>query len=153
MTYKLDNIEITDIQLDELIAQREANKFEYPLYKRWAYNGEIVKFTSLEHGEVVVQDKDNFHEIGYIDSFIPHTHTSWEEIPYNKKRNLFHTQAVECWDNINTHYRGLAFYNAINDCTFTYSGKLNDAVYGNYKSIPLDKVPDWMNEARATLKK
>ena len=44
MTYKLDNIEITDTQLEELIAQREANKLEYPLYKRWSYNGKIIKF-------------------------------------------------------------------------------------------------------------
>ncbi len=153
MTYKLDNIEITDAQLDELLAKREANKFEYPLYKRWIYSGEIVKFTSLDQGEVVVAGKDNLHKIGYIDSFVSHTAHGWEDVPYNKERDLFHTQAIECWYSNYTHRRDLRFYDAINDEVFTYSGKLKGASYNNYRAIPLDKVPEWMNEARATLEK
>ena len=153
MIYKLDNIEITDTQLDELIAQRELNKFEYPLYKRWSYNGKIIKFTSLKHGEVVVAGKNSVYNIGDKSAFGPHTDGKWEDVPYNKERDLFHTQAIECWDIDNTHHRTLRFYDAINDRTFTYSGKLNGAVYNNYEAVPLDKVPDWMNKARATLEK
>ncbi len=153
MTYKLDNIEITDTQLDELIAQREANKFEYPLFKRWE-DGEIVKFTALTRGTVVIKgSNDNFKVKYTIDIFPPHTNPKWIDVPYNKERDLFHTQAIECWNKSNTHHRNLRFYNAINNRTFSHDGKLNYYVYDNYKAIPLDKVPEWMNEARDTLEK
>ena len=155
MAYKLNNIEITDTQLDELMAQRETNKFKYPLFKKWKYNSEIIKFTALTRGTIVVEDSDNnIHKIGYTtDTFNRHTEPEWVDVPYNKEKDLFHTQAIECWNKSNTHHRNLRFYNAINDRTFSHDGKLNYYAYDNYKAIPLNEVPEWMNKARDTLEK
>ncbi len=155
MAYKLNNIEITDTQLDELMAQRETNKFKYPLFKNWKYNSEIVKFTALTRGTSVVEGSDNnIYKVGYTsDTFVRYTNPKWENVPYNKERNLFHTQAIECWSKYDTHHRNLRFYDAINDCTFSYDGKLDGHIYENYRAIPLDKVPEWMNKARDTLEK
>ena len=154
MIYKLDNIEITDTQLDELLVQRKANKLKYPLFKRWKKSGEIVKFSSLKEGTIVVKGKDSGCEVEYIsDTFTFHVDDRWEDILYNKERDLFHTQAVECWDENDTHSRLARFYNAVDDCVFSCNGDLHGWHFHNCKAIPLDEVSDWMNEARGSLEK
>jgi len=59
--------------------------------------------------------------------------------------------AVMCWDDKQTHVRTIKFFDAINNDTFSYTGKRDGLAYQNYEKIPRDEEPSWMTEARKTL--
>ena len=81
---------------------------------------------------------------------LPHTNMNhWEQVEDPNK--LQDKDAVMCWDNKQTHVRTIKFFDAINNDTFSYTGKRDGLAYQNYKKIPRDEEPSWMTEARKTL--
>jgi len=147
-------ITLTDEQVKEIADFYNAPKFEYPLFKKSKYTNAIVKFTDLRTGIVVFKGTDVYsHEIGHtLKTFIPHTDVNtWEDVPYDKERNLFHTQPIYYWDDYHTHSRLIGFYNAIQECGFSCKGKLKGLGYSQYEAILPEHYTDWIIEAHKTL--
>jgi hypothetical protein len=122
---------------------------EFPVFKRWMYTGEVVRFDDVHTATVVMCTLSGSNSIGY--KYRPKSYSSpeWINIPYDKERGFYHGQPVECWDNCDTHLRVFRFYDAVNRCTFTSNGCLDGARWSNYKAV--DHIHEWMREAYYTL--
>ena len=143
-------VELTKEQLEQLGIEVEP---EYPLFKRWKCNGEIVKFTSITEG-ITVWEGSRHSKIRYTSSsFVEHTSSKWEDVAYDSERDLWDGQPVECWDDEETHQRAINSYDAKNKCTFDYYGKRDGLVYDNYKALPSDRYDEWILDAYKTLEK
>ena len=141
-------------ELGKEIEKLKAKECEYPKFFRNIPHNLIVKFTALTDG-VVVYD-DIIANIGNSwKSYVPHTNKAlWEEIPYDKVTGFYHKQLVWCWNGAHTHLRTLRFYDAVNNCVFTYWGVTYETTFGNYEPYDwsCDFINKWAIEAVKTLK-
>ena len=130
----------------------EKEEFEYPIYCKLKDSFLVVKFTGLQSGEVVVNNK--YYNIGYkSNDFISHTDSDvWQQLDVCEKTGFFDGQLVWCWDDIDTHMRTLGFYDVKNKCTYHFDGTKDGNIYDNY--VPFEgNYPDWAKEAFKTLQK
>ena len=130
----------------------EKEKSIYPIYCRGKETNCVVKFESLSEGVYVIQNE--FRDVGEnTKSLIRHTDTnSWQQLDVCKKTGFFDGQLVWCWDNDDTHFRVLKFYDAKNKCTYQFDGTKNGSNYDNYEPFE-GNYPDWALEAFKTLQK
>ena len=77
-------------------------EFKYPIYKRSAAHGFVVKFTGLTEGEVVVVGR--YHYIGYSSLFWEkHTsNTVWEDYNYTEPTYYYRWEKLEDENSILT---------------------------------------------------
>ncbi|MDD2267848.1 hypothetical protein [Sulfuricurvum sp.] len=140
-------------ELGKEIEKLKAKECGYPKFFRHRTFGYIVKFTSLEYGELMTKCYGAC-EVGHNYGWTAHTDKDvWEEIPYDKITGFYHKQLVWCWDNDNTHAKVLRFYDATNGRAFNDDGKSHGCCYDNYK--PYDwscaYINKWAIEAVKTL--
>ena len=146
-------VELTKKQLQQLGIEVEL-KFIYPLFKRWKNTGEIVLFTSMKEGITVWKGNNGYKEAGHVScTRVKHTSDEWEDIAYDPERDLWDKQPIECWDNMDTHRKEIKFYDAKNECSFSYAGERDGITYDNYKALSSNKYDEWIIEAYKTLEK
>ena len=130
----------------------EEEEIAYPIYYKLKYLSLVVKFTKLQFGEVVVNDK--YTNIGdKITTWTSHTDTDvWQQLDVCEETGFFDGQLVWCWDNDETHSRHLRFYDVRNKCAFYDDGNRNGYSYKNYEPFE-GNYPDWALEAFQTLER
>ena len=130
----------------------EEEKIKYPIYCKLKYSSLVIKFTKLNFGEVVVNDK--YTNVGdKRTTWTSHTDTDvWQQLDVCEKTGFFDGQLVWCWDYNNTHYRTLKFYDAKNECTYQCDGTINGHEFDNYEPFE-GNYPDWALEAFQTLQR
>ena len=130
----------------------EKEEIKYPIYCKLKNLSLVVKFTELQSGEVVVNDK--YNNIGdKSTNWTSHTDTDvWQQLGVCEKTGFFDGQLVWCWDNNDTHLRYLKFYDVKNECTYLYDGDRDGSVYSNYEPFE-GNYPDWALEAFQTLER
>ena len=156
----MKTINVTDKQLEALnklgFYFEAKPEYTYPIFKRSRNGGKIIKFTDLQTGVVVWKGR-YFRDIGDTDiTWIPHIDTdTWEDVSYDSERDLWDTQPVYVWDNA-THFRDIAFYDAIKQARFssigTRGGIRGGLSYTRYEAIKPEHYPEWLLEAHKTLK-
>jgi hypothetical protein len=147
-------IEHLQSQIDKLREQcKQKPEFEYPIYMQYKHCSQVVEFTGLRSGIVVVKgNRSNSEEVGHFSvAWIPHTDDRWQPIAFDEERGIADKQLCECWDGDDTHRRVLKFYDVKNECSFSYDGKRNGLDYNNYHPIPYADSPEWAIEAEKTL--
>ena len=130
----------------------EKEEINYPIYCKLKYSSLVVKFTKLQFGEVVVNDK--YYNVGdKSTTWTSHTDTDvWQQLDVCEETGFFDGQLVWCWDNISTHIRYLKFYDAKNECTYQCDGNRYGSVFDNYEPFE-GNYPDWVLEAFQTLER
>ena len=147
-----DKIAEFEIKLAELKAECSRQEVEYPLFRRSREAGIIVKFTSLSEGTVVWKG-DSGDYIGHTTGrWIKHTNT-WEEVAYDKDRDLWDGQPVWSWNDVHTHLRDFRFYDAVNRGVYNYDGTRGGIAHDNIKAVNPDHYESWMIEAYVTLER
>ena len=129
-----------------------AEEYKYPIFKKSTYNGDIERFDGLKT-RTTVFSPNNETPIGETTN-IATRHSNkdyWEDVPYDRDTGLWHGCPCYAWDNGNTHYRAIYFYNAISRLAFSSSGKLKGILYKNYRAIPTEYYVEWVVEAYRTL--
>lgn len=130
-------------------------EFEYPLFKRWKNDGEIAMYTALNTKEVVWKGKSRFSkDIGHISRHaIPHTDPEWEDVPYNKERDLWDTQPILCRAGADKFGWEIRFYDAINDGMFVLrDGRRSGFILDSIKPLPVSMYNKDIIEAHSKLK-
>ena len=159
MTHKIKvnnvEIELTAEQIKEIKALPDEPEVEYPLFMKHKVNGQIIMFTSINEGCVVwKRDQEFSSTIGYVsDGWIPHTDTdTWQPVPYDKERGLWHGQPVEVWRDDTPHSRTTRFYAAMNNRPFSHFRRvLQQERWDHIEHIPPEEYKPWMYEAYKTL--
>ena len=130
----------------------EKEEITYPVYCKLKNSSLVVKFTGLESGEVVVNTYP--HNVGDKgNDWRKHTDTTvWQQLDVCEKTGFFDGQLVWCWDNNDTHYRMLKFYDVKNECTYYYNGSKGGITYSKYEPFE-GNYPDWALEAFQTLER
>ena len=130
----------------------EKEEITYPIYYKLKKSSLVVKFTGLQSGEAVVNDKDN--NIGDKSAnWIRHTDTDvWQQLDVCEETGFFDGQLVWCWDNNDTHSRMLKFYDTKHKCTYQFDGTEDGFGYDNYEPFE-GNYPDWALEAFQTLER
>ena len=130
----------------------EKKEITYPIYCKLKYSSLVVKFTELQSGEVVVNDK--YTNIGdKITTWTSHTDTnSWQQLDVCEETGFFDGQLIWCWQNEFTHSKHLKFYDAKNKCTYCYDGTKGGHNYENYEPFE-GNHPDWALKASQTLER
>ena len=130
----------------------EEEEIAYPIYCRGKVSNCVVKFTELQSGEVVVNNKH--YNIGHKSTtWISHTDSdTWQQLDVCEKTGFFDGQLVWCWDNDDTHVRTLRFYYVKNKCTYQFDGTEDGHNYENYEPFE-GNYPDWALEAFQTLER
>ena len=130
----------------------EKEEINYPIYCKLKYSSLVVKFTKLQFGEVVVNNK--YYKVEEISNeWRTHTDTDvWQQLDVCEKTGFFDGQLVWCWDNDETHSRHLRFYDIRNKCAFYDDGNRNGYSYKNYEPFE-GNYPDWALEAFQTLER
>ena len=129
----------------------EKEEFTYPIYCKHKFSSQVVKFTSLNDGEVVVNNSE--YKVGEIKDWIRHTNTeTWQQLDVCEKTGFFNGQLVWCWDNDDTHVRVLRFYDVKHKCTYQFDGTEDGHDYDNYEPFEVN-YPDWALEAFQTLER
>jgi len=141
-------LSITDWMLD--LSYEEV---EYPRFFRCNHNGLVWKFTSKFVSECVVVGASEEWKLGAVDESIAINYLvkahGWEELPYDKERDLFHTQAVLCRD-VNSPYEFVGLYNAIEKTMFTNSRK-KGLEFDRFTALPEDVLSSELKEMRLPL--
>ena len=130
----------------------EKGKFNYPIYCKLINSSLVVKFTGLQLGEVVINNKYYKIEKTFNEWRICTDTNTWQQLDVCEETGFFDGQLVWCWDNNDTHGRILKFYNVKNKCTYFFYGKNNGAYYNNYEPFE-GNYPDWALEAFQTLER
>ena len=130
----------------------EKKEFNYPIYCKLKDSSLVVKFKGLRQGKTVVNNA--FNNVGNKSSIWQnHSETNvWQQLDVCEKTGFFDGQLVWCWDNDDTHYRILKFYDAKNKCTYIFNGKKDGCNYDNYEPFE-GNYPDWALEAFQTLER
>ena len=130
----------------------EEEKFNYPIYCKHTYTSLVIKFTELQSGEVIVNNK--IHDKGKISStWNRHTDiNTWQQLDVCEETGFFDGQLVWCWDNNDTHVKCLKFYDAKHECTYQCDGNRYGSVFDNYEPFE-GNYPDWALEAFQTLER
>jgi len=151
-----DKIAKFEIELAELKAECSKQAVEYPLFMRSREAGIIVKFTGLKKGTVAWKGNNSDYNIGYTSNgWIEYTDTdTWEEVAYDKDRDLWDGQPVWCWyDVYYSHTREARFYDVVNKGVYTRKGQRNGFHFDNIEAVNPDHYEDWMIEAHSSLEK
>ena len=130
----------------------EKEEVKYPIYCKLKDSSLVVKFTALQTGEVLVNNYP--HNVGCNrHDWIEHTDKNeWQQLEDCEETGFFDGQLVWCWDNEDTHFRVLKFYDAKNKCTYSYNGTKGGNHFSNYKPFE-GNYPDWALDAFQTLEK
>ena len=130
----------------------EKEEIKYPIYCKLKNSSLVVKFTGLESGELVVNDK--YYNIGDKNTdWRSHTDSNiWQQLDVCEETGFFDGQLVWCWENEFTHTKHLRFYDSKNKCAYDYSGKRGGFSYDNYEPFE-GNYPDWALEAFQTLER
>ena len=130
----------------------EKEKFNYPIYCKLKHSSLVVKFTELQSGEVVVNNKH--YNIGHKSTtWRSHTDSDiWQQLGVCEKTGFFDGQLVWCWSHDDTHTRYLRFYDVKNKRTFYYDGNRGGTRLGIYEPFE-GNYPDWALEAFQTLER
>jgi hypothetical protein len=146
---------LIEAEVDKLREQcKQQLKFEYPIYMQAINSKQVVKFTDLKAGFVVVRGVfENNCPVGtYMTGYIPHTDvTEWQPIAFDEERGIADKQLVECWDGAHTHARAFRFYDAEHECAYSCQGNQSLISWDNYRPISYADYPDWAIEAEKTL--
>ena len=130
----------------------EEKEIAYPIYCKLKDSSLVVKFKGLRKGKTVVNN--TFNNVGNKSSIWQnHSETNvWQQLDVCEKTGFFDGQLVWCWNNDDTHFRYLKFYDAKNECAYLYDGDRNGSVYSNYEPFE-GNYPDWALEAFQTLER
>ena len=139
-------------EIEALKKQSEKEEFKYPIFCKLKDSSLVVKFTDLRTGEVVVNNIN--HDVRTkISDYRTHKNTNvWQKLDVCKKTGFFDGQLVWCWDNNETHFRLLRFYDVKNKCVYQVNGNRDGVIYDNYESFE-GNYPDWALEAFQTLER
>ena len=130
----------------------EKEEITYPIYYKLKKSSLVVKFTGLQSGEVVVNSKYNKTK-KTVTNCKRYTDTRfWQQLDVCEKTGFFDGQLVWCWENNQTHFKCLRFYDAKNKCTYYSDGKKDGSDYDNYEPFE-GNYPDWALEAFQTLER
>jgi len=140
-------------EIEALKKQSEKEEIKYPIYCKLKDSSLVVKFTELTTGEVVVND-NRHNQVGKnFNIWTEHTDTKyWQQLDVCEKTGFFDGQLVWCWDNNQTHFKCLRFYDAKNKCTYSYNGDKDGGNYDNYEPFE-GNYPDWALEAFQSLER
>ena len=130
----------------------EEEKFKYPIYCKLKDSSLVVKFTELQSGEVVINNK--YYKVGETSSeWRSHTDSDvWQQLNVCEKTGFFDGQLVWCWEDDDTHSRVLRFYEVKRKGTYKFDGTQDGHAYDNYE--PLEgNYPDWALKAFQTLER
>ena len=130
----------------------EKEEFTYPIYCKLKDSSLVIKFTGLQTGEVVINNK--YYKVGEKrNDWRKHTDTTvWQQLEVCEKTGFFDGQLVWCWDNDETHGRRLKFYDVKNKCTYQFDGNKNGYNHSNYAPFE-GNYPEWTLEAFQTVKR
>ena len=130
----------------------EKEEIKYPIYCKLKGSSLVVKFKGLRQGKTVVNN--TFNNVGNKSSIWQnHSETNvWQQLDVCEKTGFFDGQLVWCWDDVNTHYRMLRFYDVKNERTYCYDGTKGGNYYHNYEPFE-GNYPDWALEAFQTLER
>jgi hypothetical protein len=154
--YIEQRIEYLEKQLAILEMQcKQQPEFEYPIYMQSKEHKRVVKFTGRTDGCLVVADEkgtDSKNIDRFGSNWISHTDENhWQPITFDEERGIADKQLVDCYISLWSHVHALAFYDAVNECTFDRFGNRNGSLYDKYHPIPYADYPDWAIEAEKTL--
>lgn len=139
---------------EEHLKYRIKPEFEYPIYMQATRCKQVVKFTGLRSGVVVVKGNCLLNSnIGETSNCLyAHTDTNhWQPIAFDEERGIADKQLVECWYNRHSYLRELRFYDALNKRGFSVDGERDGCTHDNYRPIPYADYPEWAIEAEKTL--
>jgi len=138
-------VELSKAELEKMLQEIDKEEFDYPICCKRKGNSLIVLFDALGNGKVLHTDNCKDWNVGnYHKNWIDTTNKDrWEQIPYDKERGLYHGQWVWCWDNPWTQVAQFRKYDAINKCSYTFSGREDGFKYDNYSAT----CPEYMKEA------
>ena len=130
----------------------EKKEITYPVYCKLKNSSLVVKFTGLESGELVVNDK--YYNIGDKNTdWRSHTDSNiWQQLDVCEKTGFFDGQLVWCWSHDDTHTRILKFYDVKYKCSYQFDGCRKGHVFDNYEPFE-GNYPDWALEAFQTLER
>ena len=130
----------------------EKEELTYPMYCKLKDSSIVVKFTGLTIGELVIGNE--YQKVGEkCNDWIKHTDTdTWQQLEVCEKTGFFDGQLIWCWDNEDTHYRILRFYEVKRKCTYQFDGTKDGCNYDNYAPFE-GNYPDWALEAFQTLER
>lgn len=115
VTLTLDNITIklTREQVEKALEELDSKQTDYPICMK-NISGKVVVFEELYKGRAF----DKYGKLGKLEEWRRHTDSEfWEQVAYDKERNLYDNQYVYAWDNgeeLPTEVR----YDAIHKCAF-----------------------------------
>ena len=139
-------------EIEALKKQSEKEESKYPVFCKNKNSSLVVRFTSLREGEVVVnnkyQDTGDKHNDWIIDTYAD----TWQQLEVCEKTGFFDGQLIWCWDNEDTHYRILRFYDVKHKCTYQFDGTKDGCNYDNYAPFE-GNYPDWALDAFQTLER
>ena len=130
----------------------EEEKFKYPIYCKLKDSSLVVKFTELQSGEVVINNK--YYKVGETSSeWRSHTDSDvWQQLNVCEKTGFFDGQLVWCWEDDDTHSRVLRFYEVKRKGTYKFDGTQDGHAYDNYEPFE-GNYPDWALKAFQTLER
>ena len=125
---------------------------EYPICKKGKEANVVMLFTGPTTGEVLWTGSKDSPLKGELKNLTRHDYQSaWQDWPYDHERKLFHGQPVWCWDDRDTHARGIRFYDAIEQIAFCYDGTCRGRCWEHIEPLSPEHYEDWMFEAFNTL--
>lgn len=156
-TVTVNGVILTEEQIIEAYKKLQEPEFEYPLFKRFKKTGEIAKFTALQTREIVWRGNEAVgycNKVGHITEIsISHTDNRWEDVPYNKERDLWDTQPVLCKDDNWSFGGDMRFYDAIYDRAFRVSdGTRTGPEYDTIKPLSATMYDEELTKEHAKLK-
>ena len=130
----------------------EEEEIAYPIYCKFKDSSLVVKFTGLQSGEAVVNNK-HFNIVDKSTTWRSHIDSDvWQQLGVCEKTGFFDGQLVWCWNHNDTHCRYLRFYDVKNKSTFYYNGTRDGTRFGNYEPFE-GNYPDWALDAFQTLER
>ena len=134
-------------------AYRVKQDIEFPIYKKNDFM--VVKFVNEKDCEVLfIFDEDKaseFAEIGMLINDENVNDKQWEDVLYDKEKELWDGQPVWCYDKDYETIKSLGFYDAKHNRLFDVIGSRCGNIYDNYKPYP-HLTDDWVIEAYNKLK-
>lgn len=131
----------------EEVKEEVKEEIKYPIYARSNDIGNIVKFTSIGTGEVVLLSNESNLSVGYTSTlFVQHNDKEhWQILDYNEERGLYDTQPVLCWSKYSKSHRILSFYDVENDKSFDSCGNRGNE-FDNMKTLKKEQLIAFKDE-------
>jgi hypothetical protein len=130
------------------VKQEVKEEIKYPIFAKGKDDVLVVKFTASETGEVVLSPSNSEVILNIVyGSFVSHTDKDvWQILDYNEERSLYDTQPVIVWDDDMKADKSLRFYDAVNDGTFSFSGKRNGSNWSKMKPLTKEQLIAFKDE-------